>query len=104
MMKQRILCFAVIIFVLLFAHTGSAEEPASIETFFPQGMVKTVRQVSARFSEQMVAFGDPRSEDPFEITCPEKGRSRWADSRTWIYDYDRDLPAGVVCEFTMKKD
>lgn len=104
MMKQRILFFAVIIFVFLLAHAGSAEEPARVEVFSPQGVVKTVRQVSARFSEQMVAFGDPRAEDPFEITCPEKGRSRWADSSTWIYDYDRDLPAGVVCEFTMKKD
>jgi hypothetical protein len=36
-----------------------AEEGPSVEFFSPQGTVKTVRQVNARFSEQMVPFGDP---------------------------------------------
>lgn len=76
---------------------------AGIEQFSPQGTVKQVRQVTARFTEQMVPFADPRpSIDPFEVTCSEKGTARWIDGRTWAYEFGRDLPAGVRCSFTAK--
>jgi uncharacterized protein YfaS (alpha-2-macroglobulin family) len=74
----------------------------SVDLFSPQGEVKGVRQASARFSAPMVPFGDPRELDPFAIDCLEKGKGRWADSRNWVYDFDRDLPAGVRCSFTLK--
>jgi hypothetical protein len=74
-----------------------------IELFSPQGTVKQVRQVTARFSEQMVPFADPRPQvDPFEVACPEKGVARWIDGRTWAYEFGRDLPAGLRCSFTLK--
>jgi hypothetical protein len=74
-----------------------------VEFFSPQGTVKDVRQVSVRFSEQMVPFGDPRTLlDPFDLYCPEKGAGRWADGKNWVYDFERDLPAGVRCEFRLK--
>src|SRR6266705_2340659 len=74
----------------------------AVEIFAPQGEVKGVRQVSARFAAAMVPFGDPRELDPFDIDCVEKGKGRWADMRNWVYDFDRDLPAGVRCTFTLK--
>ena len=83
--------------VSLFTHA------AEIEFFSPSGEVKKVRQVAVRFSEQMVAFGDPREVDPFDINCPAEGKGRWADQRNWVYDFTTDLPAGVVCSFTIKK-
>jgi uncharacterized protein YfaS (alpha-2-macroglobulin family) len=87
----------------LFITCLYAEEGPQVEFFSPQGTVKGVRQVAARFSEQMVPFGDPRGlVEPFEIDCPEKGTSRWADGKNWVYDFDKDLPAGVCCEFRMK--
>jgi alpha-2-macroglobulin len=73
-----------------------------VEFFSPQGTVKGVRQVSARFASPMVPFGDPRELDPFDIRCPEKGKGRWADMKNWVYDFDRDLPAGVRCTFALK--
>ncbi|MDD5169467.1 MAG: hypothetical protein PHN75_11670, partial [Syntrophales bacterium] len=79
-----------------------AGEKADIELFSPEGVVKNVRQVTVRFSGQMVALGDPRLEDPFTVSCPEAGKGRWVDGRNWSYDFDRSLPAGVVCEFTLK--
>lgn len=103
-MKRLIIFFAAIGILLSLVRSGLAEERARVAVFSPQGAVKKVRQVSVRFPEQMVAFGDPRAEDPFEIICPEKGRGRWADSRNWVYDFDRDLPAGVNCGFTLRKD
>ncbi len=80
------------------------EGPPKVSLFTPQGIVKDVRQVRARFSADMVPFGDPRAaRDPFEIDCGgEKSSSRWADTRNWILDFDRDLPAGVRCQFTLR--
>ncbi|MDF9392051.1 MULTISPECIES: alpha-2-macroglobulin family protein [Methylococcus] len=75
---------------------------AHLELFSPEGTTREVRQVTARFSEPMVAFGDPRLSDPFTVDCPAKGRGRWAESRTWIYDFDAELPAGLSCRFLPK--
>ena len=75
---------------------------ATVDVFSPQGEVKGVRQVAARFSEAMVAFGDPRLAEPFDIDCPEKGSARWADQKNWVFDFERDLPAGVRCSFKVK--
>ena len=80
----------------------SAGEGARIEMFAPQGTVKEIRQVTARFSEPMVSFGDPQLADPFDIRCAEKGSGRWVDARTWSYDFERNLPGGVACRLTLK--
>lgn len=85
------------------APARAADEPRVVQ-FTPQGTVKKVRQVTARFSEPMVPLGDPRVTAPFEVTCPEPGVARWADSRNWAYDFDRDLPAGLRCAFRLKPD
>jgi uncharacterized protein YfaS (alpha-2-macroglobulin family) len=78
-------------------------EPARILVFSPQGTVKGVRQVVARFSAPMVPLGDPRpATEVFEIACPEAGTARWIDSREWAYDFARDLPAGVRCTFRLR--
>ncbi|MGH8535835.1 MAG: alpha-2-macroglobulin family protein [Gammaproteobacteria bacterium] len=79
-------------------------ERAQVDVFTPPGTVKGVRQVAVRFSEQMVTFGDPRIPEPFDIDCPEKGKGRWADARNWVYDFARDLPAGMKCTFKLKTD
>ena len=73
-----------------------------VEFFSPQGEVKAIRQVTARFAQPMVAFGDPRQPDPFAIDCAEAGTGRWADTKNWVYDFARDLPAGVRCAFALK--
>ena len=82
----------------------AAESPgARVIQFAPQGTVKNVRQVTAAFSEPMVPFGDPRAtRDPFDVDCAEKGKGRWVFSKTWAYDFDRDLPAGVRCTFRLR--
>ncbi len=85
------------------AWAGGNDLPSPAVTMFsPQGEIKGVRQVVARFSEEMVSFGSPRLEDPFTIACPATGRGRWADGRNWVYDFDNDLKAGVECTFTVK--
>ncbi|MGA9991549.1 MAG: hypothetical protein WBP86_04365, partial [Thiobacillaceae bacterium] len=56
---------------------------AGIESFSPQGEVKGIRQVSVRFTDEMVPLGDPRLPEPFDIDCKEKGGGRWVDGRNW---------------------
>ena len=101
---RRILSAVAILLLSCFLHlSGFAADPPGVEFFSPQGTVKGVRQVSVRFSEQMAPFGDPRSlSDPFDIICPAPGKSRWADGKNWIYDFNADLPAGIACKFTLK--
>jgi len=103
---RRTLSAVAIFFLCFFLHlAGFAAEPPRVESFSPQGTVKGVRQVNVRFSEQMVPFGDPRAlRDPFGIACPAAGSSRWADGKSWIYDFNADLPAGISCEFSLKPD
>jgi alpha-2-macroglobulin len=84
------------------AFAAEADTQARV-TFAPQGEVKAVRQVSARFSLPMVAFGDPRLPAPFDIQCYAKGQGHWLDDRQWAYDFEADLPAGLQCRFSLKK-
>ncbi len=103
-MKLRLLGIMVLLNILIVPLGYAGEEP-QVDFFSPQGTVKTVRQVSVRFSEQMVPFGDPRGlVEPFDIVCSAKGTSRWADGKNWIFDFDKDLPAGIRCEFKLKPE
>lgn len=103
-MRRKVLFLSLIFSLFSSLCITHAEEGARVEMFSPRGTVKEVRQVKARFSEQMVPFGEPRLTEPFDINCPEKGQSRWIDGKNWSYDFSRDLPAGIACEFTLKPD
>lgn len=101
MLKKIFLTF---IFLFLFLSSSLALEKASIEIFSPQGTVKQIKQVKAKFSEQMVSFGDPVAPQPFDIKCPVKGNGIWIDEKTWVYDFGKELSAGIKCEFTVKPE
>ena len=73
-----------------------------VEFFSPEGYVRHIRQVVVRFTVPMVALGDPRLADPFTVSCAAPGKGRWADTRNWVYDFDRDLGAGLSCRFTLR--
>lgn len=91
--------------LLLLSLTAGAAPPAAITEFTPQGTVKQVRQIVARFSDPMVALGDPRGGSaPFEVVCPVPGSGRWVDTRTWAYDFERDLPGGLRCAAHLRPD
>ena len=68
-----------------------------VELFSPQGFNKDVRQVAVRFSEAMVALGDPDLAEPFVVDCPVPGTGRWLDHRNWVYDFEYDVPGAVRC-------
>ncbi|OWY29710.1 alpha-2-macroglobulin [Herbaspirillum robiniae] len=74
----------------------------TVTGFSPQGEVAKIRQVRARFSESMIKFGDPKAASPFDVDCPVAGVSRWADDKNWIFDFERDLPPGTSCSFSVR--
>jgi alpha-2-macroglobulin len=103
-MKTALKCSILLFLCLIVAATTLAGETAQVERFSPQGTVKEIRQVTVRFSSAMVPFGDPRLEDPLTVQCPAKGKGRWVDDKTWVYDFEKELPAGTTCRFHLKED
>ena len=80
---------------------------ASIVAVTPQGEVAQVRQVTVKFSEAVVAFGDPRLADPVAIACEggvPAGSGRWASDRVWLYDFRAPLGPGASCTATVRGD
>jgi len=55
-----------------FAQVSQLTE-ARVELFSPQGTAKGARQVTARFSEPMVAFGDPRGRNRSPSLVRQRG-------------------------------
>lgn len=100
----RAFLLAALLFAPALATSAAAADAARVELFSPQGTIKGIRQATARFTSPMVALGDPRMADPFTIDCPAPGRGRWADMKTWVYDFDGDLAAGLRCSFTLKPE
>lgn len=88
--------------LILLPLTTSAASTPFVEVE-PRGMVKAIRQVTARFSEAMVPFGDLRDrQPPFVVDCEKPAQARWLDARTWVLDFESELPAGVSCRLTLQ--
>src|SRR5450631_662240 len=80
---------------------------ASVVAVTPQGEVAQVRQVVVKFSQSVVAFGDPRLADPVMVSCQGNvpaGGGRWADDRVWLYDFREPLGPGVRCVVAVRPD
>ncbi|MGZ3730408.1 MAG: alpha-2-macroglobulin family protein [Bdellovibrionota bacterium] len=93
--------FAPVFAVLALFSTVPAQA-FKAQSFQPEGMVKSPRQARVVFNEAMVPFGDPRGIEPFTVECSAKGKGLWEDSRTWMYEFESELPAGESCAFKGK--
>ena len=66
-LRYRLYQLLLLIFWASPAYTQVlTSRPPRVESFSPLGVVKQVRQVQVRFSEQMVSFGDPGVVPPFD--------------------------------------
>lgn len=92
----------VAVALALGSEAATAADTFSVASFTPQGEVARVRQITARFSVNMVAFGDPKAAAPFTVSCDDasasKGQGRWISAREWVYDFDAARPPGVRCQ------
>ncbi|MBL3966425.1 alpha-2-macroglobulin, partial [Burkholderia sp. KCJ3K979] len=82
-------------------HAGAART-VSVS---PQGTVTEVRQSVVKFDEPMVAFGSASAPNPARVTCNDstaaRGQGHWLDDKTWVYDFESDLPPGVRCSVAL---
>lgn len=86
---------------------AAAAQAAGIASVSPQGEVAQVRQVVVRFDEAVVPFGDLRLADPLSVACQgaaPAGSGRWANDRTWLYDFRAPLPPGTRCTLQPRAD
>ncbi|OYY79708.1 MAG: alpha-2-macroglobulin [Sphingomonas sp. 28-62-20] len=60
-----------------------------------------IERFTARFSQPMVALGDPRAASPFKVSCPIAGDGRWVDQQTFVYEFKTPLPGGTSCSFDL---
>ncbi|MDP3822178.1 MAG: MG2 domain-containing protein [Burkholderiales bacterium] len=80
---------------------------ATISSVSPQGEVAQVRQITLKFSEAVVPFGDLRSPDPMSVACQgaaPAGAGRWANDRVWLYDFTEPLGPGTRCTLKARSD
>ncbi len=56
-----------------------------------------VSRFTLRFSEPMVPLGDPRAPAAATTTCPVASTGRWADPQTFVIEFARGLPGGLLC-------
>ena len=86
---------------------AASTHAATIASVSPQGEVAQVRQVTVKFSEAVVPFGDLRLPDPVSVSCQgaaPAGSGRWANDRVWLYDFREALPPGTRCTLKAKPD
>ncbi|MGN6819553.1 MAG: hypothetical protein ACTHJR_12870, partial [Sphingomonas sp.] len=62
----------------------------------------SIERFTVRFSQPMIALGDPRAPSPFDVTYAVGGQGRWADQQTFVWEFANPLPGGTKCEFKVK--
>ena len=83
---------------------GTAAQALTLTALSPQGEVARVRQVSAKFNEDAVRFGDAQAPAPLTVRCDDsgaaRGQGRWVSARQWVFDFAAELPPGLHCQVT----
>lgn len=97
--------------LLLFTFSTSQVFAAEIVSVNPTGIVKQVQQVVVKFEKDAVAMGDPRAKkNPFVLSCKSQKdenqsnpvhSTRWADSKTWVLDFQEPLRSGYSCDLNL---
>jgi hypothetical protein len=83
-----------------FAFFAPLAHAARVTALSPQGEVAQVQQVQMRFSDAVVAMGDPRLPAPFVLACngsTPAGNSNWDDDRNWTLYLREPIAAGSRC-------
>jgi len=57
----------------------------------------SVERFTTRFSQPMVALGDPRAPGPLAVECAVAGEGRWVDPQTYVWEFATPLPGGTAC-------
>ena len=93
----------VLLAALPLAARGDLPPQVSMATPGSSGQAGgTIDRFTLRFSEAMVALGDPRATAPATSTCPGAGAGRWVDAQTWVLEFSASLPPATRCAVTLR--
>ncbi|MBB6124448.1 alpha-2-macroglobulin family protein [Sphingobium subterraneum] len=62
----------------------------------------TINRFTLRFSDPMVALGDPRATPAAASDCPVPADGRWVDQQTFVLDFKQPLPGGISCTVKLR--
>ena len=94
------ICYRLLCALGAFLIAQAAFAAPTLVDFGPKDMHREVRQISMRFSEDVVALGDSKAVDAAQVTCKGFGTlplGHWIDSRRWVAEFSTPLPDGVIC-------
>ena len=90
---------AVLLFAL--APLAAAGDPLGGEVTATIGADgAAIARVTFRFPADMANLG--AGEAPIAMRCPVAGAGRWTDPATYVWEYARPLPGGLVCRGELK--
>ncbi|MCC2981000.1 alpha-2-macroglobulin family protein [Sphingomonas sp. IC4-52] len=84
--------------LLLIPTTVAGNSSPQVVLATPGGNGGAVERFTIRFSQAMVALGDPRATGPINVTCSVNGEGRWVDQQTYVWEFASALPGGTTCE------
>ena len=97
--SKRLACLAVLAGLLL-PLGASAVTPPTVLSASPGLDGRAIARFTLRFSEAMTPLGAQRPA-PIAMACETKGSGRWVDSTTYVWEYEKALPAGSTCKATL---
>lgn len=89
------------------AASAQPETAPSVESFSPQGEVRSLQQIAMRFNQDMVKLGETDARQPVILSCDGTAlpavTTRWVDTRRWVAEFKTALPAGVRCQAQLRE-
>lgn len=100
---------AVFVCLALAAVAAPAQTETSpfVESFSPQGEIRSLQQIAVRFSHDMAKLGEADASPPLVLSCEGTAlpalTMRWVDTRRWVAEFKTALPAGVRCQAQLRE-
>lgn len=106
MYLRFLLCTLAATLCVLFSSVHAQAIAPGVDSFSPQGEVRSVQQVAVRFSQDMVALGKADAPAPVQLQCDGAPpvSTRWLDTRRWVAEFTATLPVGTRCTARLRTD
>ena len=80
---------------VLASITASASTPPRVLNAVTGIDGGSIARLTLRFSDPMVPLG--KGGPPIAMTCAIDGAGRWVDPTTFVWEFAKPLPGGIVC-------
>ncbi|HJQ16682.1 MAG TPA: MG2 domain-containing protein [Allosphingosinicella sp.] len=85
---------------VLASITASASTPPRVLNAVTGIDGGSIARLTLRFSDPMVPLG--KGGPPIAMTCAIDGAGRWVDPTTFVWEFAKPLPGGIVCRAQLK--